>query len=167
MSTSPNLDHSYSEVLRSQRGESSPQGMERRQGSYWYVFVLGWLNSLYLLWLSSPAHSILDLCGGKRSLEGENSSSICYATFLVYFLTIVGGVCWRFFCLLCRRRLRYSLLQNMKSVTAVQMHVKLSERIIQCSTLYVHGTHTTNYSDCVRVRLRFRGKGPMVVINNA
>ena len=28
-------------------------------------------------------------CGGKTSLEGENSSSICYVTFLVYFLTTV------------------------------------------------------------------------------
>ena len=26
-------------------------------------------------------------CGGKTSLEGNNSSSICYVTFLVYFFT--------------------------------------------------------------------------------
>ena len=29
-------------------------------------------------------------CGGKTSLEGENSSSICYVTFLVYFLTMAS-----------------------------------------------------------------------------
>ena len=30
------------------------------------------------------------MCGGKTSLEGNNSSSICCATFLVYFLTMAS-----------------------------------------------------------------------------
>ena len=30
-------------------------------------------------------------CGGKTSLEGNNSSSICYVTFLVYFLTMASS----------------------------------------------------------------------------
>ena len=29
-------------------------------------------------------------CGGKTSLEGNNSSSICCSTFLVYFLTMAS-----------------------------------------------------------------------------
>ena len=30
------------------------------------------------------------MCGGKTSLEGNNSSSICYVTFLVYVLTMAS-----------------------------------------------------------------------------
>ena len=36
------------------------------------------------------AHVNPHICGGKTSLEGENSSSICYVTFFVYFLTMAS-----------------------------------------------------------------------------
>ena len=38
-------------------------------------------------WVSK---SFVVRCGGKTSLEGNNSSSICDVTFLVYFLTMAS-----------------------------------------------------------------------------
>ena len=40
-----------------------------------------------------PAYSgELVLCGGKTGLKGKNSSSICYVTFLIYFLTMASQI---------------------------------------------------------------------------
>ena len=45
----------------------------------WYHGVMS-----TVLWCS------VNICAGKTSLEGKNSSSLCYVTFLVYFLTMAS-----------------------------------------------------------------------------
>ena len=63
----------------------------------WFGFVPALLSHSHSSKNNLPTHSLhiclkpLPRCGGKTSLEGKNSGSICYATFLVYFLTMASS----------------------------------------------------------------------------